>query len=409
MTTMPDLASANTVQLRYFPEATFGTTPGAGNCMNLRMTGESLNFDRTKESDKEINATGELTSSTTVDAGVAGDIKVHMQYAEYDRFLAAVLRNTWSAFGTNGVGATFSGTFTTTTITAGSATSGSSIFTNLKKGQWFRLLAPTDSNNGKLLRVSTTTAPTTTVITLDASTALTAAGPIANCAIQTARLTTGTDLTSFSIERDTGVGEFFNFRGCVPSKFSTSLAASSQIEATFSLLGKDQARGTSTMLPGTPVASNTYDIQNAVDGVGQIWEGTAPLTSTYVKSVSIDLDSGLRAQKAVGNLGLVGIGIGTFVAKGTLEVYFADGTMFDKFDDDTYTSLTFSMQDSSGNGYVITMPRVQLNSAKVMAGSKDTDLMASFEYTAYQDSANADTTLRKSVFIDRVGVAVSLA
>lgn len=400
------LASSNTVQLRYAPEATFGVIPATAP-YNLRMTGESLNFDRTKENDKEINAGAELVSSTTVDASAGGDIKVHFQYAEYDRFLAGVLRGAWSVHGTNGVGATFTGTFTSTTITAAVAPTGNSAFTLLKKGQWFRLNAPTHANDGKMFRVSTTTAPTATVITLDASTVAAAGTSIANCSVATSRLTNGTTLQTFTIERETEVGQFFAYRGQGVSKFSTSFGAGSQTEATFTFMGKDAQRKASTYLTGTPVESQTYDIQNAVTGVGNIWEGGAPLTGTFIQTMTMELDSALRAQKAIGNLGAVGLGIGTFVAKGTLEVYFANGDLFAKFENDAYTSITVSSTDTAGNGYVFTFPKVQLTAAKISAGSKDTDLMASFEWTAYSDRTNTEPTLRKTMFIDRVGAAVT--
>lgn len=413
------LASANRVQLGYSPEDTFGTVKATGNYFNLRMTGESLNFDLTKENDKEITSDGQMSSVSTTGAQAAGDVKVHMQYAEYDRFFASVMRSAWVAFGTNGVGAAFSGTFTTGTmgtvagtITAGAATSGSSIFTSLQRGQWFKLNAPTNGSDGAIVRVSTTVAPTSTVITLDVNTPLPAAATtLAGCSIAASRLTNGVTLTPFSIERqvtDTTPAQYMVFRGMYPSKFSTSFASGSLTEGTFTFLGKDmRRRDTTSWLAGTAVASQAYDIQNAVTGVGNIWENGAPLASTSIKSLSLDIDSGLRAQTAIGTLGLVGVGIGTFMAKGTMEVYFADGALFDKFLNDTFTSVSFSTKDTAGNGYVFTFPRVQLTSAKVMAGGKDTDLMASFEYTAYGDKGNAIPALRQTLFIDRFGAAVT--
>lgn len=412
---MPTLASANRVQLCYVPEATFGVTPGTGNPYNLRMTGESLNFDLSKENDKEINNTAQMTSVSTVSAQAAGDIKVHMQYGEYDRFFASVLRSTWTAYGTNGVGTVFSGSVTAGTmgtvasvITAAVAPTTTSAFSVLKPGQWFKLNMPTHANDGKIVRVSTSVATTTTTITLDVNTPLAAATTVANSSVATSRLTNGVTLTPFSIERQMSeVTQYMLFRGMYPSKFSTSFASGSLTEGSFSFLGKEMVRLGATGLTGAPAASLAFEIQNAVTGVGNIWENGAPLASTYIKSLSMDVDSGLRAQDAIGTLGLVGVGIGTFVAKGSLEVYFADGTLFDKFLGDTFTAISFSTKDSSGNGYVITFPRVQLTSAKVMAGAKDSDLMASFEYTAYGDMANANAALHQTMFIDRFGAAVT--
>lgn len=401
-------ASTNLVQLSYIAESTFGVTPGSGTPKNLRTTGETFDFNLTKESDKELNAAAELTSTTTIGAAAGGDLKLHMQYGEYDPFFAGVMRSTWAVFGTDGVGATFTADFTSTTITASVATSGTSIFTNLVKGQWFRLVAPTHANDGKLVRVSTVTAPTTTVITLDANTPISTGTSVASCRVQTSRVGNGVTLTSFSIQREAGdVGQFFNFRGMYPSKFATNFASGQLTEGTFTFMGKDSQRNTSTYMPAAATASLAYDIHNAVTGVGTLWENGVPLTSTSIKSMSLEIDSGLRAQDAIGTLGMVGAGIGTILIKGSIEIYFADGTIYDKFLNDTYTSIILSTRDTSGNGYVFTLPKVMLTSGKISAGAKDSDLMASFEYTAYRDLGNATAALRKTLFIDRVGVAVA--
>jgi hypothetical protein len=401
------LASTNRVQMSYMPEADFGVIPGTGTPKNLRTTGETFDFNLTKENDKEINANAELTSSTTVSAAAGGDLKVHMQYGEYDPFFAAVMRSAWTVFGTNGVGSTFTADFTATTITASVATSGANSFATLAKGQWFRLSAPSHANNGKLVRVSTAVAPTTTVITLDANTPLSTGTSVANCTVSTSRLANGVTLTSFTIQREIGdAGQFFAFRGMYPSKFSTNFASAQLTEGTFSFIGKDSVRDVVTKFPAAATPSLAYDIQNAVTGVGNVWEGGAPLAGTFIKSMSLEIDSGLRAQDAIGFLGMIGAGIGTLMVKGSLELYFADGTMYDKFLNDTYTSITLSSRDSSGNGYVFSLPKVQLTSGKIQAGAKDQDLMASFEYTAYKDLGNATQSLQRTLFIDRVGAAV---
>lgn len=406
-TTGLTLASANRVQLRAIEEASFGVIPVAGNPKNIRMTGESLDFGLTKENDKEINSTAMLTSCTTVGAQANGDVKVHMQYGEYDPFLASVMRTTWSAYGTNGVGTSFTADFTATTITASVAPTGSSAFTTLKKGQWF-FLTTGGANNNKLLRVSTTTAPTSTVITLDTNTPAAVASSVATCVVKTSRLMNGVTLTAFTLEKEAAdIVQFLTYRGMYVSKFSVGFNSAALTDGTFSFLGKDQLINAVTQLPGTPTASLSYDIQNAVTGVGNVWEAGAPMVGVEFKSLTLEIDSGLRPQDAIGTLGLVGVGIGTFTAKGTISAYFANDDLYQKFLTDEYTSISMYTKDSANNGYVFTMPKVMLKTAKVQAGGKDTDLMVDFEYEAYQDAGNADSTLRVAMIIDRFGAAVA--
>lgn len=408
-------AAANRVQLAYVPESNFGVIPTTGNPYALRTTGESLKFSLTKESDKEINPTAQLTSSTTTGAQADGDIKVHVQYAEYDRLLAGVCRSSWSAFGTNGVGTTFSASVTAgvagttaSVITAGAAPTGSSAFATLQPGQWFKVNMPGDANDGKIVRVSTSVATTTTTVTLDVNTPLTASTAVAGSSISTSRLTNGVTLQPFTVEKQMlDIGQYHTFRGMNVSKFATSFASKSLTVGTFTFLGKDMLANASTQLTGAVAASNTYDIQNGVRGLGQLWEGGAPLTTTSIKSISMDIDSGLRAQDAAGTLGLVGVGIGTFKVSGKLTVYFASGALFAKYLADQYTSFVIQTTDTAGNGYVITVPKVMLSNGQVLAGGQDTDMMAEFDYTGYADKANAVSALRQTIFIDRIGAAVA--
>lgn len=400
------LASTSALQVRYIEEATFGVTPVAGNPLNLRVTGESLDFAVTKQSSNEINATRTISSQAPVSASTSGDLNGEMQYREYDRLMESTLQDAFTVYGTNGVGTSFTADFTATTITAAVAPTSTSALTGLKKGQWFSLTTG-GINNGKLFRVSTTVAPTTTVITLDAGTPATVGTTVATCVVRTSRLTHGTTQKSYTIEKhQTDVGVFQAFTGMTPSKMSVAIASGSLTTINFSFMGKAAVMETATTLPGSPTNSYDFDIQSGVSGTScQMWENGAPLTSTFVKSVSFDYDNALRGQEAICTLGYVGIGSGTIALTGSMSVYFADKTIFDRFVANTNTSLIFSSLDRSGNGYVFSLPRVNISTYKVTAGGKDQDLMAEIGFTALRDASNADATLQKVFFVDRVGNA----
>lgn len=412
---MPTLASTNRVQLSYKPEVTPGTPVTASIATYLRMTGESMNFDVKKDSDKEIRSDRQRVSVASVSAQAAGAINIHMQYAEYDQILAGLLQSAWVAAGTNGVSASLTAVTVATGTTAPVITG--TAFPLLAKGQWFQfshtLYTPTGSTIGAffLLRAHPVTACTATTITCDVNTLFNSVTVASGTGlIRTSRLTNGTTLQSYTIEfkiSDIASPVFQTFKGMFPSKLSVTFNSSALTEGSIEFLGFTMTSSTTTGLnAGAPNASQPYDVQNGVRGVGNIWENGAPLTSTFIKSISLNVDNSLRGQEALANYGLVGVGVGTFMVSGSVEIYFADGSLYNKFLADTFTSLAFSSQDTSGNGYVFQLPRVMLTSAKVDAGSSNADLMASFNYEAYADINNADTTLRQTIFIDRVGVAV---
>lgn len=403
------LASTSSLQIAYIQESTFGVVPVAGTPKSLRITGESLSFDVSKEVSKEIEASRSISSVVPVNASASGALNAEISYAEYDPLLASVFQSTFSAYGTNGVGSTFTADFASGTITASVAPTGNNAFTNLKKGQWFRVSAGANTNHGKILRVSTVTAPTSTVITLDTNTPATASAAVANVSLQTSRLTHGTTQTSWSIERNSAdIGEFFLYTGMTPSKVTINIASGSISTMSFDFMGKAASSDTSTMLPNAPSASQSYEIHSGVGGAtSAVWLDGVPITGTYVKSASISFDNTLRAQSAVGTLGSVAIGSGTIACTAQLQVYFADSSLFNYFVDNTNTSLIFSSTDNLGNGYIFSIPKANITSYKTNGGGKDQDMMLDLSVTCLRDAANADSALRKLIFIDRIGDAVA--
>lgn len=400
------LASTSRIQVRYVAEATFGVTPGSGTTYELRATGETFDYQIEKAKSAEINATRSVSSVTPVRASAGGALNIQMQYGEYDRLLASTLQSTWAAYGTNGVGTTFTADFTATTITASVAPTGGSAFTTLKRGQYFRVSAGANANNGKILRVSKSVSPTSTVITLDALTPAVVSASVAGVALQTSRLTNGTTQTSWSIEVNaTDVTQFLLFKGQTPDRFSLNLANGALTNGSFDFKGALATRAATTGLPGSPTASLNYPAHSGVSGSSCIiQEGTTPLTA--VRSLSFEYSNGLREQEALCTLGSVGLGASNIDCMVKAEIYFNDGAIYDKFIANTNTEVIFSTVDTNGNGYIITMPLANISSYSVTASQKDDDLMASVEFSALRDAANADSTLRQLVFIDRVGDAV---
>lgn len=403
------LASTSRGQISYIAEASFGVTPGVGTPRDLRVTGESLSYDISKEMSAEINANRAVSSVVAVGATAGGGVQGELSYQEWDTLMAATLQSTFVAYGTNGVGTTFTADFTATTITASVAPTGNSAFTTLKKGQWFRLNTA-GINNGKNFRVSKTVAPTSTVITLDAGTPAVVGTAVASCAVSTSRLTNGVTQTSYTLERHNGdINVFTAYRGMTPSKLSIGIQSGSLTSISFDFMGKDEVDGAgSTTLPGAATASYGYDVQSGVSGTDcQIWMNGVPLANTFVKSLTVDYDNALRAQDAICTLGAVGIASGQIVCTITAQIYFADTSLRTLFLANAYPEVSFSSLDPQGNGYFITAPRANISSVKSNMGAKDQDMMLDVTFTCVRDAANADATLRQVLFIDRVGVAAT--
>lgn len=204
-------------------------------------------------------------------------------------------------------------------------------------------------------------------------------------------LVNGVTQRQFTIERALNdVGQFFAYRGMTLSKMNLKWASGSITGGSFEFMGKDGVLSQATVM-GTATPSTTFDVMNGVSGVNGIKEGGSALTGTFIKSLDLSIDNSLRARDAIGTLGAISIGLGSLKVTGNIEVYFQDGSLYDKFLNNASTSLEFRSEDGLGNGYTITLPHVKYGDAKVAAGAKDQDVMLSLPLVALRDATSGHT------------------
>lgn len=203
-------------------------------------------------------------------------------------------------------------------------------------------------------------------------------------------LTNGTTQSSFSIEREhADLAQFVLYRGMTPNTLELNLQSGAIVTGSFGFMGKDQAALSGTTgLPGSPTASLTNDIMNAVSGVGDILEGGSEITGTFIKSLSLSVNNNLRARDGIGTLGSVSIGSGTLGITGKMSVYFANATLYNKFLAGTRTSLAFTISDVDGNEYEWEIPALKFSEGTIQAGSKDADSMVDLGFTAIMDTVS---------------------
>lgn len=417
---MPTLSSSNRTQARYKLEGLYPTNfgvPQAGNGQDVNMTGESLNYDIKTEMSKVLRSDRNIASHVQVGASAAGALNVEHQYRQYDWAYESILGNQFTVYGTLGVSAAIASlTATSTTLTAGVATSGVDLWTTLHKGQWFSIIPDAAASaavkaylKSRAFKVSTTTAPTSTIITVDAATPFDTAilaSALTNAKISSSRLYTGTSMWSYTLEiAHTDINRFRVYTGMIPSKLNWKLGVGQIVSGSLDFMGKGMVTPvpTSTQM-GTPVAALAFVSANATRGVFDVLEGGESVTvSTYIKSADITVDGSLRMQDAVGVFGAAGIASGTFKIGGTLEVYFADSTLYQKFIDGTPTSMTIPILDVDGNGYIYHFPNFIYASGKVNAGGLDQDNTLSMSFECDFDNVATSATFGKSMAIFRVG------
>lgn len=384
-------------QLRYIPEVTQGVTPTTGDGVNLRMTNPTMKASVSTVKSNEISSTRMVSGSTNVDINVDGGFDFELSGKEYDPFIEGIVYGTFAHYGTGGLGATFTCTTAATSITAGSAPTGNSAFTGLAVGSWFKLLPPAGASatvkayfNDKWFKVAAVTA---TEITLDASTPISGAGlgisGVAGYAVSQSVVSNGNTAKFFTFEYDqTDIGQKLSFKGMQPNTMSLSLEVGSIITGSFDFIGFSHDISATSVLPGSPIASQAFDPMNAVTDVGMVMENGVNLLSagSFIKSVSLEINNNLRAQKSVGVYGNSGVGSGELAVSGNLEVYFTDATYYRKWLEGTTTSLVVGMADAVGNGYLFEMDKVKFRDGGLNVGGKDSDVMLSLPFDAFYNA-----------------------
>jgi hypothetical protein len=391
------LGVTNRVALRLKPEVTFGTTPGTGNHYLMRITSEALKYALQTTQSQELRSDRMITDLPVVGAGADGDVGFEFSYGEFDSVLASALQGAWAVAGTNGVATGTAVTTTTSLVLTGAGTP----FSTMVAGQWFRVANNASSGNNGWWQAASVPNGTT----INVASGLTAGTTTSTCQVQSARLTNSTAQSSFSIERNNADLTLYTlFRGMTPARLSLNLTPGQIMTGSVSFMGKDAAAtaGTSGM-PGTSVASLTNGVYNSVSNVFNVLEGGSALTNTYVRSLQVSVENNLRGQTAIGTLGNVGIGAGSSVITGTMELYFADATYLNKFLNNTASSLSVRIaQSSTGIGYVLTFPNIKYSDGGTPTPGANQDVTLSLPFQALRD-----TTTGYQILLDRGGDAVT--
>jgi hypothetical protein len=200
-------------------------------------------------------------------------------------------------------------------------------------------------------------------------------------------LLNGTTRKSFSIEKAyLDITQFMQFTGMVPNTFSLDIAAGSPITGSLEFLGKtpDDAL-TQASVANSVVDATTTAVMNAIGNVGTIQEGGADLSGVYIRNASFSINNNLRVRNAIGYDSAIDVKLGRQEVTGSIEAYFADETLYDKFAAGTETSLSLPVA-LDGDSYTFLFPRIKYESASESGGGSDQDVIHTFSFRALYDT-----------------------
>ena len=208
-------------------------------------------------------------------------------------------------------------------------------------------------------------------------------------------LSNGVDKKTFTVEDDfTDVSKVRTMTGMTVATLAIDMPKESKVGVTLNLLGQNTTVGNSSAVTGTPIEPNDNEIMNTGDHVAEIYEGGSLIA--LVETLSFQIENNLRGLGAVGAIENICIASGQIDGSSTLNVYFLDWTSYQKFLDNTASSLRFEIGDANGT-YYFNIPRVKFSENEVNAGGPNQDVMANGTLEAMRDP-----TTDKTVIITKV-------
>ncbi len=205
-------------------------------------------------------------------------------------------------------------------------------------------------------------------------------------ALDGSEIKNGKTLYSYTIEKGfVSGGHYQVYRGMSPNTLSLSLQSNSQVTGSIEFMGRTYTVGVATIADSVvqPRQGGLFDSYT-----GSIKEGGS--TIGYVSSMNITITNGLETLFALFNDSVTDIIDGRCNVTGSVVIYFENSTMFDKFANETESSIEFTLLDNLGNGYTFLLPRVKYSSADMPVNGEGV-VMVTMPFQALQDSVTGAT------------------
>jgi hypothetical protein len=385
------MSDSNRSLFRLKEESVFGEQ-ATGNYQDIRHTSNSLANPISTQTSNEIDATRQVTDLIKTSEDPAGAMGFDLSYGSLDNSAdASIIEGTmFSDWGTT---VAISATDLSAANADNSYNSVTTDFTaeNLAVGQWIRVAGFTDSDNNGYAKVVSIAASKLVVSGL--TLADEAAGDTVT--MDGTMIRNGVVRHSFSIEKGLAdAAQYQLFLGSLVNAFNLSVNASGVVEGSVDWLVKSASALSGSSVAGSVVAAPTNSIFSTVDHVPWVLEGGSGIT---MEEFSLSVANNLRGRKAVGQAGNYKVGEGRCVVTGSLTLDFVDATYYNKYINQTESSLAFALEDSAGNAYIFSFPRIKYTADPLDVGGIDGDVRDVLAWQALKDN-----TLGYTMQIDKI-------
>lgn len=383
-------ASGSQIQVAYTPEVTPGTTPGSPLAKLLRCTSVSLGLERNLIESAELRSDRMITDVRSGMRRVQGDLDAEFSCGSFDDMIEGATGGTWAPTRST-VGATLSYVASTRILTRAA---GSFVTDGYLAGDWIFLDGWSNAGNNGLVKIAAAGVAALT-LTLDATTTALMVDEVASGTTKTIEsfagtLKAGVTARSFSIEVGLkNITQYRLFKGCYVDKMAMSIKPNAIAKLKYSYLGMDEVVSATPMDP-TPDPAFVTKVIDGNSALAVIKEAGATLA--YITGVDFTLDNQGKILEVIGSNKGAGVTWGRSKITGTMTAYIPDVALYNKFVNDTNSTLEFILADGTVGQYSFKLPNIKYTAAKMDVTNEDA-MVQNLPFSALYDAATGTNIL----------------
>ena len=362
----------------------YGTTPTNPVLKALRHTGTSLGLEKDEIRSQELSPDRQYNFVRHGNKSVGNDVNLELSYGSHDDWIEAALCGTWSA------------KVTSSAITANAASgsftrvSGSFVSDGFTVGKVVTSSGYVAAGNNGRFVISAISATVLTVAPIEGQTMSSESGGGDELFVIEAAVDNGVTRRSATVERYfADQGSYVYMTGLNASSLSLSIAPGAVVSGSVSFIGKDLEPATASAKSGAtyPAATTTEPYDSFTGSIRENGVLTA-----VIQSIDFNCDNSMNRRFVIFDNTTQIPSIGKFNLSGTVSAFFDDITLYNKFINETASSLQFELTDTAGNSYFVYMPNI-----KYMSGnpdvSDDGSVTISMAFAGVKDTATGKTLI----------------
>jgi hypothetical protein len=369
--------------MAYIKETAFGEEVTGSNLQIIRPTGEGLKADTDITVSQEIRSDRQTANVVRTGFGVSGAINFELTHDSFDDWLEAGLQSAGWSTPVVDIAAETTISFVAAGQTINDSANG---LAGYDAYQWILVSGAGVAANNGLFKIKSVAAGT---IEVYGSTIADESAGSSVSITQGKYIENGVTLNTYNIERiysdlTTTIAQYL---GMGIESLVLDCPVAGLITGNFGFLGSSVSTVAASGGSGYDAATTTVPM-SAVNDVSAMAENDVGINFV---NYGINVANNLRQRRVAGQLGATSLGVGKFEVSGSLETYFETATLFDKYLDQTLTSLALQLVNAAGETYIIDIPSVRLTDGSRDAEGENQDVMASLEWTGFMDATEGIT------------------